>query len=205
MLQFHLYLTLTVALLVGGTRPASAESLYLYNDNFTVNNLPVGLSATAILSGRWGIWDPVNLSFIQQVTDLSANSGYASLQAREMEITLSQTDNDIYTTTTQLALAIFASGTSSDVQTNNWASASHAVVLRDPSWVVPSFNNNPEMVDFLITANTTAAFGTFNFNGGNEIFGLAVIPEPSSMSLLVIGFASALALRKRRSTQIGGA
>lgn len=183
--------------LLGIASPAKAEGLYLYNDVFTFNNLPVGLSTTAILSGRWGKWDPATLAFSQQITD-SSNLGYVDLASPgEITVSLSQIDNTVYSVGTQLSLALFAVGTAPNVQTQNFAAATHAVILQDPSWIVPLFTNVPDLSDIFITANTSAVFGSFNFNGGNEIFTMAVIPEPSSMSLVIMGLATALAFRRK--------
>lgn len=180
-----------------------ADGLILFDDTFSVGNLPIGLSTTAILSGRWGTWDPATLTFSQQLTDGSSNVGYVDLGGKEITISLNQVDNSVYVAGRQLSLAMFAVGTNPNVQTQNFISATHAVILQDPTWIAPTFTAVPEFKNVLFTASTTAVMGTYSFNGGNELFGLAVIPEPSSMSLVVTGLASILAFRRKRALNKG--
>lgn len=184
---------LSLALCLGGylSNFSRAETVSLYDDSFTVSNLPAG-AVGGILSGRWGTWDAATSTFLQGVTS-SLNAGYVDLSVspRELSITMNQTLNlgqtsgsisGVYAPGTPLAMAIFTNG-SSDAQALNWSSATFGVVLTDASWITPTFANNANMVDFEFTSATIAAFGTFSFNSGNEQIGLALIPEPTSLAL----------------------
>jgi len=187
-------------LLVGTLGPVKAETLSIYDDSFNIAGIPVGFS-NYILSGRWGTWDDATSTFTQQITSSVAAAGYVDLSAspKELSITLNQTSQSTYLSGVQMALAIFTTGVS-DAQALNWSSSplpAHRAVLVDTSWITPVFANNANPVDFLFTANTTAKIGSFSYNAGVET--IALIPEPSTFSLGVIGLTSLLATRKRRS------
>jgi len=114
---------------------------------------------------------------------------------KEISVTLSQINNSIYPQGTQMALAIFAN-TAGDSQALNW-SGTPAVrgIFTDSSWVAPSFNNSAAFVNFVLTANTTALVGGYTYNGGLE--NMALIPEPSTLSLGVLGLAAVVAIRRK--------
>lgn len=195
--------TLTLAvlvLLVGTTNPLKAETLSIYDDSFSIAGIPVGFSSY-ILSGRWGTWDDATSTFTQQITSSVAAAGYVDLSAtpKELTITLNQTTQSTYLSGVQMALAIFTTGVT-DAQALNWSSSplpAHRAVLVDASWITPVFANNANPVDFIFTANTTAKIGGFSYNSGIET--ITLIPEPSSLSLGLIGLTYLLANRKRRS------
>lgn len=186
--------------------PCRAETVSIYDDSFTISNVPVG-AVGGILSGRWGTWDSVTSRFIQNVTT-SLNAGYVDLSAtpKELSITLNQTLNlgqtsgatsGVYAPGTSLALAVFTNGTA-DAQATNWSSATHGVVLTDASWITPTFANNANMVDYAFTANTIARLGTFNFNSGTEQLGLVLIPEPSTLALAMSSLGLYLVTNRKK-------
>jgi len=78
--------------------------------------------------------------------------------------------------------------------------ATEAFILTDATWTIPTFtisNLTPDTI-LTITSSTTAAIGQIDpFSGSNYIATMAVIPEPSSMSLMVMGLASVLAFRRK--------
>lgn len=175
--------------------PAKAETITLDDFNFSVGNVPAG-AAGGILSGRWGVWNAVSSTFVQAVTT-ALNAGYVDLSIPEMSVTLNQTSTANYAGGTAMALAIFTDGTA-DAQAKNWSAATRGVVLTDAAWVAPAWANNANMVSFRFSANTVARFGSYSFGGGNEVLTLAVIPEPSTLSLLALGGLGLAALRLRR-------
>jgi hypothetical protein len=198
-------LALAAITIVSALSSLKAETLSIYDDTFSVNGLPGG-SATTILSGRWGVWNPGTATFVQAITT-SLNAGYVEIAAPELVITLNQGSNVNYTAGTQMALAIFARTSIADSQNLNWTSTgvNYGAVLTDTSWLAPTFNVNANPVSFLLTANTTALVGSYSFNSGNQTIGvadlsLAAIPEPSVASLLALGTVGLVALRVRRKS-----
>jgi len=185
------------------TESAQSETMSLDDLSFSVSNVPSGATG-GILSGRWGTWNSVTSTFIQDVT-AALNAGYVDLSGPELSITLNQTLNlgqtsgavsGVYAPGTSLAVAIFTNG-SADAQSINWSSATFGVVLTDSSWITPTFANNANPVSYLFSELTVARLGSFNFNSGNEQLGLALIPEPSTATLLIAAL-SGLFLRRRR-------
>lgn len=171
-----------------------AESIYLENFAISVSN-PQGSS---ILSARWGVWN--GSSFTQSVTT-SLNNGYVDVSGNEAIVSLSQTDNTIYTQGTQFALAIFTNG-SPDAQALNWSGATFATVLTDSSWLVPAFSNSAAVITYNVGSSTSAVLGSYNFNSNSPIIGLSAVsavPEPATYAAL-FGIASLgfCILRKRR-------
>ena len=115
-----------------------AETLSLYDDVFTISGLPTAFNSS-ILSARWGVWDAGTSTFTQAVTS-SVAAGYLDIAAPELSVTLSQINNSIYSSGTQMALAIFANS-SGDSQALNWGPSIPAYrgIFTDTSWVAPSF------------------------------------------------------------------
>ena len=178
-----------------------AETLSLYDDSFTISGLPTAFN-TSVLSARWGVWNVGTSTFTQAVTS-SVAAGYVDIATPELSVTLSQINNSIYSSGTQMALAIFASS-SGDSQALNWGASipAYSGIFTDTSWVAPSFSNSPAFVNFTLTANTTALVGKYAFNSGNQT--LTLIPEPSSLSLGALGLVSVLALRRKKYPKTEG-
>jgi len=198
-------LTGVLAITIVSLLNSRAETVSIYDDSFIVN-LPDGIGSGGILSGRWGTWDSGTQTFTQQITS-SAAAGYVDLSVTptELTITLNQTLNlgqtsgpvsGVYAPGTLLALAIFTDNGAADRQASNYVSTWARAILTDASWVSPTFANNANNVDFFFTANTTAVVGSYSFNGGNEV--ITLVPEPSTASLMMIGAAGLVALRRLR-------
>lgn len=184
-----------------GINWGKAETLSLYDDSFTISGLPTAFNSS-ILSARWGVWSAGTSTFTQAVTS-SVAAGYVDIATPELSVTLSQINNNIYASGTQMALAIFASS-AGDSQALNWGASIPAYhgIFTDTSWVAPSFSNSPAFVNFTLTANTTALVGGYAFNSGNQT--LTLIPEPSSLSLGALGLVSVLALRRKNHPKTRG-
>ena len=177
---------------LGVPNALKSETLSIFDDSFIVSNYPV---TSNILSGRWGTWDSLNSVFTQAVT--TGNNGYVDLSTPELSITLNQLNNTVYTAGTALALAIFTDG-SADAQTLNWGgTVTRAAVLTDASWVAPTFGNNANPVDWVFTINTAAVKGTFSYNAGNQLIGLATVPEPTTWALLAGSLTMVMVFRRR--------
>jgi len=180
-----------------------AETISIYDETFIVNGVPTG-AAGGILSGRWGTWNASTSTFTQQVTS-SVAAGYVDLSVtpRELGITLSQINNNIYAfnagsgTGTLLALAIFTDG-SADASGLNYSSSFVQAILTDSAWTTPSFSNTPAFVNWDFSANTQAVVGSFSFGGVGGTDTITLVPEPSTGALMMIGAAGLVALRRLR-------
>lgn len=83
---------------------------------------------------------------------------------------------------------------------NPTASGLQAVVVTNPGWIMPlSASLDPSLTTFTLSSGTVALSGLGSVDLANKGLTMVVIPEPSSMSLLLLGLASALAHRKRKA------
>lgn len=171
-----------------------AETVRIYDDSFSVVNIPGSVGGSGILSGRWGIWNSGSSTFTQNVTS-TLNAGFVDFSTPELEITLNQINNAVYTSGTLLALAIFTNGTA-DAQAVNYNSTFYRAILTDPLWQAVGFANNANFVNYSFSANTTAVVGTYNYNSGAEV--ITLVPEPTTGSLLLLGGLGMVALRRLR-------
>lgn len=186
--------TLILAALLAANASWS-ETLSIYDDSFTMVNVPGSVGASGILSGRWGTWNASTSTFTQAVTS-SLAAGYVDLSGPELSITLNQINSTNYSSGTLMALAIFTDG-SSDSQSLNYSSAyNFRAVLTDPLWQAVGFANNANMVNYVFSSNTTAVIGNYSYNSGAEV--ITLVPEPATGSLLFLGGAGLVALRRLR-------
>lgn len=172
-----------------------AETLSIYDDSFTLVNVPGSVGSSGILSGRWGVWNSSTSTFSQAVTSTLA-AGYVDLSAPELSITLNQINSTNYASGTLMALAIFTDG-SSDAQALNYSPTyNFRAVLIDPLWQAVGFANNANMVNYVFSSNTTAVVGSYSYNGGAEV--ISLVPEPATGSLLLIAGVGLVSLRRLR-------
>ena len=173
-----------------------AETISIYDSTFSVNGVPIG-AAGGVLSGRWGTWNASTSTFTQQVTT-SIAAGYVDLSTSpaELSVTLSQINNNVYNGSL-LALAIFTDG-SADASGLNYSNSYVRAILTDAAWTTPSFSNTPAFVNWSFSANTQAVVGSFNWGGVGGTDTLTLVPEPSTASLMMLGAAGLVALRRLR-------
>jgi len=94
----------------------------------------------------------------------------------------------------------FVSNTSGGNTFNPTASGLQAVVVTNPGWIMPlSASLDLGATTFTLSSGTVAVSGLGSVDLVNKGLTMAVIPEPSSMSLLLLGLTSALAHRKRKA------
>jgi hypothetical protein len=177
-----------------------AENIVLSDISYTIVGAP---SSAVNVSLRFGLWNSSTFAFTQQV--FSDHLGYAALTGDELQINLSQTDNTVYSSTTQLALAVFTKSGLPDAGPLDYslADASFRAIFTNPNWVVGSLAANTNEREFFLDASTTAVLdgsgakiGDFSFNGGNQT--ITLIPEPSTGALMMIGAVGLVALRRLR-------
>lgn len=192
----HLKQLCLMALLAAGLlSTARAETISIYDDSFSVVNVPGSVGASGILSGRWGIWNAGSSTFTQAIVN-SLNAGYVDLGGPELSITLNQTSNSTYTSGTLMAFAIFTDGSTDSSSLHYSPTYSIRAILTDPLWQAVSFANNANMVNYVFSSNTTAVVGGYNYNGGTEV--ITLVPEPATGSLLLLGGLGLVALRRLR-------
>jgi len=168
--------------------PVKASNLSIFDDSFSLYN--GSTRVTSIVSAVWGSWNAG--SFLPNQS-IYANGGFgyadASSTAPELNVIINRVDQSQYAAGTQMALAIF-----NLPDLSNWNASVAKVVVTDASWIAPAWSLVGGDVDVAFTANTTALIGNYNFNSGNQI--LTMIPEPSSLSLMIA--AGLFFLRKRK-------
>jgi hypothetical protein len=189
-------LTISACLGIIISSPLKAETISLYDGTFSVAGVPVG-AAGGVLSARWGTWNPTTSTFTQEVTSTVA-AGYVdlSITPAELSVTLSQVNNNIYNSSL-LALAIFTDG-SADSSALNFNSSFTRAILTDSSWTTPSFSNTPSFVNWSFSSNTQAVVGSFTWGGISGTDTVTLVPEPSTASLMMLGAAGLVALRRLR-------
>ena len=74
-----------------------------------------------------------------------------------------------------------------------------AAILTNTSWIMPATTGSgTDITPFTLSAGTTAVIGALDL--ANRGITMALIPEPSSASLLALGMAGLVALRIRRKS-----
>ena len=179
---------------LGAVGVVRAETVRIYDDNYSIVNIPGSVGGSGILAGRWGIWDSGTSTFTQTVIS-TLNAGFVDFSSPELEITLNQINNNVYTNGTLLALAIYTDG-SADAQYTNYSAGFYRAILIDPLWQAVTFANNANFVNYGFSANTTAVVGTYSYNSGAEV--VTLVPEPATGSLLLLGGLGLVALRRLR-------
>lgn len=90
-----------------------------------------------------------------------------------------------------------------DAKAATLGSATEAGIFTNSTWVISNQFDvaSPELVDLILgPSGMTSTLGLVSTTSGDRYFQLAVIPEPSSMSLVIMGLASALAFRRKRAS-----
>jgi len=146
------------------------------------------------LAVRVGSWNAGTSVFT--LNPASANGGFFSPDTSfNLSATLEADDNLVTGPNgTPFTIGIY----NQDALSGNPALASSQplAVLTDTSWVLPSFTTGGSQTWFALGNTTTAVRGTYDFNGGSQI--ITLVPEPSTGSLLMIGAAGLVALRRLR-------
>jgi len=154
-----------------------------------VNTTPT-LGATANIAARLGTWNG------ETFTVASTAAGYFDNDLRELSATVSANANSGVGINqgSAFALAIYNAAS-----TAAYSSSIAQAILTDTSWIMPLLDFSLTNNSFQLTGNTVARVGSYNFNGGDQIITLALIPEPSSLSLLAAGAFGLWISRRKRS------
>jgi hypothetical protein len=182
---------LAIVFILGKTAQASTVRISDLDGLIAVNMTPT-LGAAATIAARIGTWDGTSFT----MAPLTA-AGYFDNDLKELSATVSAADNTGVGINqgVQLALAVYNSPSSTAYST----SVARAV-LTDTSWIMPTLVFGTGVTNFQLLSSTTAVFGTYSFNGGNQQIGL--IPEPSSASLFGAGALVLWFVRRKRGASI---
>lgn len=152
-------------------------------------NMTPALGATANIAARLGTWNGTSFT-----TAPFTAGGYFDNDLKELSATVSASSNAGVGIAqgTQLALAIYNSPS-----TTAFSTSVARAVLTDTSWIMPLLDFSLSTTNFELLNSTTAVFGTYSFNAGNQQIGL--IPEPSSASLFGVGALALWLVRRKRS------
>jgi len=184
-----------------------SSNLVFFDDTFTQvskDGLPfVDVNGWKEVLAVWGTWNSSDSVFSPFISSTNGR-GYMYLEnvyggINEIMVSIFKTHlGGIFTipTGTPMSLGVY------DLPLDTaypWSNQVAMAVLTDPSWLAPVWNLSTSETRYSFTTQTQAVFGTFNYNNGNEKIGLTTpaIPEPSSLSLLVLG-GVLMALRRRR-------
>jgi hypothetical protein len=106
---------------------------------------------------------------------------------------INRVDATQYAAGSLLALAIYNRPDLSD-----WDPTAAMVILTDASWTSPAWSLVGNDKDVYFTGNTTAVVGTYSRNNLTGYEEIAMVPEPSTGALIMLGAAGLVALRRLR-------
>jgi hypothetical protein len=170
--------------------------------NATIGDVLNENASATILGVRWGFWSGSSFTEATGAT----NGGYLDIAGDELATSLSAISNtgNLATPGSQLDLAIYYANTAGDSSNISWSSAfTNYAVLRDSSWVVPTFINSPSLTAIGFTSSTVALVGSISgasAAGANTItLSSGAVPEPSTYALLAVGAVGlSLSFRRRK-------
>lgn len=166
---------------------SQATSIKIYDDSLSVIASPA-LSDTSVIAARLGIWNGTTFT-----PALAGISGYFDNELKELAASISASDNAVVGINAGQSFALAIYNLSS---TSNYSAVVQQAILTDTSWIMPTLEFGLAETILPMTSNTVAAVGTYSWNGGNQSITLDLIPEPSSVSLLALGFAGLLGIRR---------
>lgn len=203
---------LSVLLVLGLPKNAGATSFILSDFNGTVS-LSAGTQVTSVNELMFGFFangfTPTVGNFAQWLPNFTGVSGYFDGSSPEWSAGIEIGDNALYPVGSQLSVIVY---NILNINEANKASATQAAIITNPSWVITSASGTDLVPNYFDLAGSFKGYDT---NSGAELARLtgtssavvgilsgssvqmALIPEPSSLSLLVMGLASVMALRKR--------
>lgn len=177
------------------TGSAQASNFTIYDDTFNIVVGTAPLSGT-VITAVWGTYDSGTSTFTPN-QNVYANGGFGyvdvtSAGAPELQVILNRTTQTQYPGGTLLSLAVYNRPDLSD-----WDSTAPMAILVDPSWTAPAWSLVGGDKDVFFTANTTATLGGFTYSASGSDT-ITLVPEPSTASLMMIGAAGLVALRRLR-------
>lgn len=177
---------------------SKAGTFSIYSESVTLTGI------TGTISALWGTFSGGTFTPLLTSTPTPGlNTGYydGSATPPELDVTLSQNNNNTITVGTSLFLNIYNSPSGSA-----YSSSVNQIVLSDPSWTAPTFgvstSASPEFTANTVVNNLTGfTGGSYSFNSGSPEIGLQVVPEPSSYALMALGGLVLFFIARRRKVQ----
>ena len=201
-----LSMAVLAAILTIGNPASFAATITIYDDTFdvliggstfTTANSSKGITG-GVIAGVWGTWNSSTSTFTPVIGSWGQGYGYVAPDP-ELNIQLNQTSLGTGLASTAYGIApnsLLALGIYNGPEnTGGWSTSVAYAVLTDASWTAPEWTGGDKSVNF--TANTVARVGEFTFaSSGNDV--IALVPEPSTGALMMIGAVGLVALRRLR-------
>ncbi len=174
---------------------SKAGTFSIYSDTLSLT----GISGT--ISAMWGTFSSGTFTpLLTSTPTVGLNTGYyASGSPNELDVTLSQNNNNTISVGTNLFLSIYNSPEGSAYSTSV-----NQIVLSDPSWTAPTFGvssvASPEFTGNTVVNNLTGfTGGSYSYNGGSPVIGLQAVPEPGTYVLMAIAGVFLMVVARRRT------
>lgn len=178
---------------------SQAGTFSIYSDTLNISGISTNISAL------WGSYSSgVFTPLLTSTPTPSQNVGYygGSATPPELDVTLSQNNNNTIAVGTSLYLSIYNSPEGSA-----YSATANQIVLSDPTWIAPTFgpssSNSTELTANTVVNNLSGfTGGSYSYNAGNPSISLSAVPEPSSYALLAIGAVGLFfSFRRRKATK----
>ena len=177
---------------------SQAGTFAIYDDTLNISGISTNISAL------WGSYSSgVFTPLLTSTPTPGQNVGYygGSVTPPELDVTLSQNNNNTIAVGTSLYLSIYNLSEGSA-----YSATVNQIVLSDPTWIAPTFgpssSSSPEFTANTVVNNLSGfAGGSYNYNSGAPSMSLAAVPEPSTYALMAIGALGLLLSFRRRKVQ----
>jgi hypothetical protein len=194
---------LTLLAWVGLSQPSVHATSFLLSD-FSANlQTATSTTVTSLNEIQFGFFasgfNPTGANFGSWGANFTGVSGYYDGSSPEWSAGIDLGDNVLYPISRQLAVIAY-----NILDNANVATATQAAIFTNPAWVITSssgsdptqfyFDLSGKTAPSAVSGTTSALFGSIV--GGNVQ--MALIPEPSSLSLLGVGLVTFLARNRRK-------
>jgi hypothetical protein len=178
---------------------SQAGTFAIFDDTLTIS----GISSK--ISGLWGSYSSgVFTPLLTSTPTVGLNTGFydGTSTPKELDVTLSQNNNNTIAVGASLFLSIYNSPEGSA-----YSATVNQIVLSDPTWIAPTFSIS-SVGSPVFTANTVVnnlsgfTGGSYSYNAGTPSLALAsAVPEPSTYALLAVGAVGLFLSFRRRKVQ----
>jgi hypothetical protein len=189
------YLPILLVAAVLSVAPSARATSFLLNDFsgnlYTASSTLVGTTNEIRFGFFAGGFTPTVSNYGSWLSNFTGVSGYFDGSTPEWSAAIDLGDNALYPVNTQLSVIAY------NVLDNvNPSTATQAAIFTDTAWkITASAGADPTQNYFAIGGSTSALVGSIT--GGNVY--MAVIPEPSTLSLTGLGLVCLMGGRRSRS------